>query len=191
MHSILHAFTHFVVWASVTASVFAAAVITLVIEYLAKPGLEARKERILEDRRQQRIVLRSLDRCTFLAGRLIGLAQLKSGEYDYEIMRAQKEDATTMIAEMEGLALNAFGAMKVRAWMDAELGQAIGAVGAFSVGFSVKGRAPKEAWEKFESAIDGLDDFLALFATSRWHLWRRRRLIRKIKSSPMRSSLPD
>jgi hypothetical protein len=185
MHSVLHAFTHSVVWASALASAFVAIVTTLVVEYIAKPGLEARKERILEDRRQQRKVLRNLDRCTFLAGRLIGLAQLKPGEYDQEIMNAQKDEAGKMVAEIEGIAVNTFEVMNVPAWIDDDLRKTIGAVGAFSLGLKVKGHAPKEAWGTFDSATDRLDDFIALFATSKWHALRRRKLIRKIKSSPL------
>lgn len=183
MHSVLHAFTHSVVWASVIASAFVAAVVTMIVEYFAKPGLEARKDRILEDRRRQRNALRNLDRCTFLAGRLIGLAQLKPDEYDEEIMRTQRGQAGKMVAEIEGIAVDAYEVMNVPAWMDDEWRKTLVAVGAFSLGISVKGHAPKDAWEAFDNATDRLDDFIALFATSKWHHWRRRELIRKIKSS--------
>lgn len=168
-------------WASVLASACVAAFITLLIEYLAKPQLEARKERILENRREQRDALKKLDRCTFLAGKLIGLAQLKPGEYDEEIMRAQKEEAGKMVAEIEGLAGDAYEVMNVPAWMDDEWRKTIGAVGAFSLGISIKGKAPMDAWETFDSATDRLDDIIILCATSKWHPWRRRKLVKKIK----------
>lgn len=72
MHSILHAFTHSVVWASVVASAFVALVTTLLIEYLAKPGLEARKDRILEKRRELREGVKDIRVSIHLARRLVG-----------------------------------------------------------------------------------------------------------------------
>lgn len=173
---------HSILWASILASAGVALVTTLLVEYFAKPGLEARKDRILEDKRQQRDALRNLDRCTYLAGRLIGLMRLEADEYDQEIMRAQKAEAGKMAAEIEGLAANAYEVINVPAWMDHELRKTIIKIGAFSIGLKVKGRAPKDVWEEFDSAADRLDDFLALFATSKWHLWRRRKLIKKIES---------
>ena len=45
---------HSVLWASILASAGVALVTTLLVEYLAKPWLEARKDRIVEKNRDQR-----------------------------------------------------------------------------------------------------------------------------------------
>jgi hypothetical protein len=46
---------HSILWASILASAGVALVTTLLVEYLAKPGLEARKDRIIENRREWRV----------------------------------------------------------------------------------------------------------------------------------------
>lgn len=51
---------HSILWASILASAGVAVVTTLAIEYLAKPGLEARKDRILEKRREQRAAINEM-----------------------------------------------------------------------------------------------------------------------------------
>jgi hypothetical protein len=66
---------HTVLWASIFASAGVALVTTLLIEYFAKPGLEARKDRILEDRRDQRNALKDLRLYARLAGEMWGLAR--------------------------------------------------------------------------------------------------------------------
>jgi hypothetical protein len=48
-----------------------AAFITLVIEYFAKPGLEARKDRILSSHRRRREAIDRFDDALFLIGRLL------------------------------------------------------------------------------------------------------------------------
>lgn len=64
---------HSTLWASIFASAVVAVVTTLLVEYLAKPGLEARKERILESKRERRTALKNIDRATYLAGRIIAV----------------------------------------------------------------------------------------------------------------------
>ena len=62
---------HSVLWASILASTRVAAVTTLLVECLAKPWLEARKERILQSDRQRRAALNGFKRAAFLAGTLV------------------------------------------------------------------------------------------------------------------------
>ena len=61
---------HSILWASILASAGVALVTTLLVEYLAKPGLEARKERILEDKRARRVSVKGILRAWFIARRL-------------------------------------------------------------------------------------------------------------------------
>jgi hypothetical protein len=61
---------HSVLWASIFASAGVAVATILLVEYLAKPGLEARKERILERARERRVGLNDIWRCLHSAARL-------------------------------------------------------------------------------------------------------------------------
>lgn len=61
---------HNLIVSNILVSALVAIVTTLVIEYLAKPGLEARKERILEEARGRRLVLSRLRLTAFLFRKL-------------------------------------------------------------------------------------------------------------------------
>jgi hypothetical protein len=62
---------HSILLASILASAGVALVTTLLVEYLAKPWLEARKERILDKSRQRRAALTNFLRTINLANRLL------------------------------------------------------------------------------------------------------------------------
>lgn len=57
---------HSVLWASIFASAGVALVTTLLVEYFAKPGLEARKDRILESSRERRTAIKQIRQVYFL-----------------------------------------------------------------------------------------------------------------------------
>jgi hypothetical protein len=63
-------------WASVAASILVALVTTLLIEYLAKPRLEVRKDRILEADRKRRANLDDLHHCMVAAQEIVSLCDL-------------------------------------------------------------------------------------------------------------------
>src|ERR1035438_6660739 len=62
-----------VLWASILAAAAVSVVTTLLVEYLAKPWLELRKDRILEADQRRREVLRGLRQANFLAFRIFAL----------------------------------------------------------------------------------------------------------------------
>jgi hypothetical protein len=105
---------HSILWASILASAGVAVVTTLLVEYLAKPGLEARKDRILEDRRQKRSALKDIKRCSSLARQLYVWGRARAEGAD-EITVALKEQAQKMAEEIDELAKRAYGPIKVPA----------------------------------------------------------------------------
>lgn len=184
---------HSTLWASIFASAVVAVVTTLLVEYLAKPGLEARKERILESKRERRAALKNIDRATYLAGRLYStyfLGRLESGGYNADLAHVLNEQADKMAAEIEALTSCAYEAMNVPAWMDEEWSKTTAVLIGFPILFR-KSRAqpPADAWEEFDAAADKVDDFATLLVTAKWHLWRRHKLIRKLRSFSPSSSI--
>jgi hypothetical protein len=61
---------HSILWASVGVSAGVAIITTVLIDFLFKPGLEARKDRILEKRRDKRAAMVNLRRATRLVNNL-------------------------------------------------------------------------------------------------------------------------
>jgi hypothetical protein len=172
-------------WPTLLASALVALVVTLLIEYLAKPGLEARKDRIVENSREQRSALKSLDRATNLAGALHSsyfLAKLATITYPPEATKVLAERAHKMAADVEELLSKAFEEIDVPEWMVRDWGTTIAIVTGFPLLFNnTKTDPPEEAWEEFDKAAAHLDDFVALLTTSKWRLWRRHKLTTKIK----------
>jgi hypothetical protein len=182
---------HSVLWASILASAGVALLTTLLVEYLAKPGLEARKERILEGRRQQRSTLKSVQRCAFLAGKVYVLGKMEAGEYKENIASTLSGKAQRIAAEIEGLASSTYEVMNVPTWMDDEWRKSTAIVAGFSIGFSTEGWAPEHVWEEFDNAAGRMDEIATLLTTSNWHLWRKHKLAKIIKSSPLHIATLD
>lgn len=179
---------HSVLWASILASAGVAVVTTLLVEYLAKPGLEARKERILESKREQRAALKSITRCTFLARRVSNLGRAEADRYGRKVVRTLSAKAKAMAAEIEELIVPSTREIfDGPAWMIDEWHNSVIIMEGFSIFFRSIDAPPEGAWEELKSAADRMDDFVTLLTTSNWHLWRRHKLIKKIKSSPMPS----
>ena len=179
---------HSILWASLLASAGVAVVTTLLVEYLAKPSLEARKERILESKREQRAALKSIIRCTFLARRVSVLGRAEGDGYDREVVHVLSTNAKAMAAQIEELATSAYEVFDAPAWMRDEWYKSTVIMMGFSIFFSSIDRPPEDAWKELDSAADRMDDFVTLLTTSNRHLWRKRRLVKKIRSSPFSPS---
>lgn len=177
MHSVLHAFTHSVVWASVLASAFVAAVVTMVVEYFAKPGLEARKDRILDKGRQQRTALNGVRRSTILIHRLQTYRRVPGG------VGLLKDRINRATADLEQYMIAAFETLNVPESISSEWEYTTSAIDAFATVFRTL-PATDNVRLKLDAAFAQLRDFEMLFTTSKWHPRRRRELIRKIRSSP-------
>src|SRR5206468_3947186 len=147
---------------------------TLLVEYLAKPGLEARKDRILEDRRLQRNALRDIRRCTLLASELYVYGRLADAGPDDEINVAIKEKALKTAAELEELVINSFKVIKMPAWMQKECIKVIATIAGFSYTFCAKGSLATATWEQFHRDSARLGYFVTLLTTSNWHPLRKR-----------------
>jgi hypothetical protein len=102
-----------ILWASILASAVVAGFVTVVIEYLAKPRLEARKERILDAYRQKREAIRNLRRA------------VHRGKIMYDISRVEfvddppvQERLKKLGAEIDQLVDAAFGILTVPQFLD-------------------------------------------------------------------------
>jgi hypothetical protein len=175
MHSILHAFTHSVVWASVIASAFVALVVTLVVEYFAKPGLEARKDRILEDRREQRAAIKDMRRACFL---LVRLAYYLAGLMDGT---TSVESFNKAMAEFSECTVRPFEVIRPPEKIEDEWQGTIVVLYRYS-SMEPEAQRPKEITENFPLAFARLNLFHSYFTTAKWHVWRRHKLIKKIKT---------
>lgn len=171
---------HSVLWASILASAGVAIVTTLLVEYLAKPGLEARKERILEDRRQQRTALNNMKQSLYLATRLV---LYEEGVNDGSIPPEQFQKA---VAEFAESAITPYGIIDPPGKVSQEWTDMLFAIHRYAV--TSEGRRTKEVKEKFPLAFVRLEFFYSYFSTAKWHLWRRRKLIKRIKLFPPSSS---
>jgi hypothetical protein len=185
MHSVLHAFTHSVVWASVIASAFVALVTTLLVEYLAKPGLEARKERILEERREQRKVTNGLGQVALLVGRL------SIYHADSELYSSLDEYVNGIAKELREHVILAHKIIDIPEPIKEKWGRTTAELLAFSLALQSGRRATGKQLERLEAACDILDNFIALLRMPRWHIRRTHKLVMKIKSSSLADSTTD
>ena len=180
MHSVLYAFTHSVVWASVIASVFVAAFVTLVIEYLAKPRLEVRKDRILEKSRERRKAMHDFRRALNLTNKLItfrSAAPPMVGLMDEHIKRSTIDVQDHMFA--------AFEFIEVPQSIRRQWEYTVSTIHAVSVvPPAMWSSLPDNIWNEFEDAFERMKDFHQLFKLSKRHRLRKRKLIRKIAASP-------
>jgi hypothetical protein len=180
MHSVLHAFTHSVLWASVIAAAFVAAVITLLIEYFAKPSLEVRKERILDESRRQRDALANFTRAANLANRLVPYKGQPA-----QMVSLMEDHIKRSAIDLQEYMLTAGEFMHVPKSVRREWEYTLSSMNALatvlpgSLQYLVD-----DFWEKFEAAFTQIRLFHKLFKTSRWHPWRRRKLIKEIAASP-------
>lgn len=184
MHSALHAFTHSVVWASVLASAFVAVLTTLLVEYLAKPGLETRKDRILENRRELRTGVRDIRASIHLAGRLQGF--ITKGLEDLIVDTGGEQVSVEYInkikAELSEHVNNAHQVLYPPNSILAEWQKAIIILEALALTFS-KEMLPETMEEYLDQVLEVLELFYDYFGTQRLHLWRRHRLVKTIKET--------
>jgi len=176
-----------VLWTSILASAAVAGFVTLLIEYLAKPRLEARKERILDDMRQVRIATNGLRRAIMLSGRLRAIDQsfANGPNPTDEILYEYRLDYA---AEIEKLLTSAYEQIEAPAqvspqWTDSNV---------FVTGVMATIRSappgPKfqewgkivEVWDEVGLKLSVLESYIDLFSTSRWRVWRRASIMHRI-----------
>lgn len=177
---------HSILWASILASAGVALATTLLVEYLAKPGLEVRKDSILESDRQRRASIKAIKASHFLRFNLReGGVNLEKEGYNYEWAKQRT-------AELEKLLMDLYQTTDIPQSVSRQWSRAVGTVISAAVGFQSPDprRISEEYWDKFNSASRCLDIFAQLLATSKWHPWRRRKLIREINSLYARYNRP-
>ncbi|NJC15630.1 hypothetical protein F4558_005456 [Micromonospora profundi] len=151
-----------------------AAFTTLLIEYLAKPWLEVRKERILDRDRRRRGALHGMNQALFLAGRLVALREAQ----DNEVLR---ERAVNMAAEIEPLVMTAVHELEVPARLEEEWTDSTSAM--VSSIIILKREPPaEEVWQRFDIASEIAGCFADLLGTPRRRWRKRRKLVKEIRS---------
>jgi hypothetical protein len=162
-----------VIWASVLASAGVAAVVTLAIEWAAKPGLEARKERILERSRERRAALRALRRTAHLIGRV---HQIGSGGID----PVYGDRMTRLAAEAEQLVTDANERIDVSAVLRYEWTRTLGAIYGVLMWIQSDTPATPKLWRMLDENAKRLELYLDLLGCPRWRWKRRRDLVRQL-----------
>lgn len=167
----MHA-TSQVLWASILASAAVAVVTTLVIEYLAKPWLEVRKDRILERSQQRRKALRDFRRVTLIVLQLVELhghstSQILldrgvkyAAEAEELLMDVEEPDIPSQLQTDWDNAITA--ALTFLYWMQKEL-------------------PPERRWDDFTQIVYKLIAYNQLFKAPRWRWLKKRKLIRQIQ----------
>jgi len=167
---------HSVLWYSIVASALVAVITTLLVEYLAKPGLEARRERIVEEKRGRRNAMRGILQALSLLERLQnhkeGTPRSVSRDYLVAITGKFTERIET-----------ASDALKIPESLDGEWARIAAAIETFE--FAVQaGQPPAEAWKMLKSVTHELELFYHYLRVSRWRCLYRRRVLRELISYP-------
>jgi len=168
----MHSASQSVFWPSILASALVASVVTLLIEYVAKPRLEARKARILDADQRKREAIYGLRRAVELVSRLGSFTGAK--ELDEP---ATQERMKKWAGEVEQLVETAYLTIEAPkslrgSWMY---------LNGYVTGFMAHMQSEKldlSTWKGLSSTFNDLSFFLSLFTTSRWH-WRQRRTLVK------------
>lgn len=177
---------HSILWASILASAGVALVTTLLIEYLAKPGLESRKERILEVRRELRTGVKNIRTSIFLAQRLQGFITkgLEDLIADTGGEQVSVEYVNKIKAELSEHVASAYQVLYPPKAIVAEWERAIIVTEALALTFSRT--IPSDTMEEYlDPVLERLELFYDYFGTQRLHLWRRHRLVKMIKETTL------
>jgi hypothetical protein len=162
---------HSILWVSILASAGVAVVTTLLVEYLAKPWLEARKDRILEKKREMRDAIKGILQVHNLLGRLL----VDKKHIDYELPEEYLRKVTDQHPEkVDGV----LGVLDLPLSIGRQWDRAAATIHEFEFQAQV-GEVPD--WDELESASNVLFAFYFYFDEARWHLLKRRRLINLIK----------
>lgn len=171
---------HSISWLTLLASAGVALVVTLLVEYLAKPWLEARKDRILDNNRGKRKAIKGVARSAYLAGRLVPYKN------DPNVASKLADDMDAITKDLRECVILAYEVIDVPESVEQQWIEAVTAINIFALA-SHTGQPTERVWERFFAAAQRLEDLGALLRTSKWHYRRRRRLVLKIKSSSMPS----
>jgi hypothetical protein len=141
---------HSVLWASILASAGVAVVTTLLIEYLAKPWLEARKERILDKGRQRRSAFNNFRRAVNLANRL----RVYKGRPS-QFVSLMDEQIKRSATGLQEYTLSAFEFVDVPKSVSREWEYTLSSMNAYGTVFSAGSQyLTDDIWEQWEAALN-------------------------------------
>jgi hypothetical protein len=163
---------HSILWTSILASAGVALVTTLLVEYLAKPWLEVRKDRILENSRARRKAIDGLGQSYALMFRLVASTDKAAPIID---------PADQMAKDLINHVVFADTTIRAPRSIGLDWHETVFTLRAFAYAF-YDGRPTAEILERFQTVSRRLKCFQELFKMSRWHLWRRYRLMGEIRS---------
>jgi hypothetical protein len=167
---------HSILWVSVGVSAGVAIITTVLVDFLFKPGLEARKERILEKSRDKRKAIKGI----WQAWGLLGQLQLHKKHAPYEIPKEYLRTVTEQFSEKVDAV---FDVLNIPESIGGQWDRAAAIIQTFAFEVQV-GEIPEEEWQELESATEVLYDFYHYFKARRWRLLYRRMIIKDIKSYP-------
>ncbi len=178
MHNASHAVTGSnILWTSILVSAAVAAFATLIIEYPAKPQLEVRKERILERSRRKRAALNGLRRADYRIRQFLGLRDQQS----IGVVRDRTiQIASAVVQSIEDIQEE----IVAPGSLNGDWTNTTAAITSFLIKIQISVPA-RYIWDELDTAGDHFGHYADLFSTSHRHWWRRRRLVRKIKSSAL------
>jgi hypothetical protein len=177
---------HSISWPTLLASALVAILTTLAVEYFAKPGLEARKDRIVEKGQEKRNAIKQIIRLYHLLTDLrisYGKSEVFRGRPEWDdVMRERVRKMSIEIGELEG---SLFQTIRMPSQVHDEWIHTTAIIYGFSRLFLVIQDLPENRWQEIEAATESLANYGDLLTTSKWDVWRRRKLIEQIKSSPL------
>jgi len=167
---------HSILWLSVGVSAGVAIITTVLIDFLFKPGLEARKERILEKKRDKRKAIKGFSQLHSLSEQLLLHKQQVPDKIPEEYLRKVTEQFDEKLDAVNDV-------LKIPDSVGRQWDKASGTITTFALVARI-GETTEEAWEQFEYASDVMHSLYRYFKTPRWRLLRRRMIIKDIKSYP-------
>ncbi|GAA2096545.1 hypothetical protein GCM10009841_08210 [Microlunatus panaciterrae] len=161
---------------------------TLVVEYAAKPHLEARKERILTEHRERRTLSRSIGELAFCCGRISAFfdesipkpKNATESELAEKHIRRLSEEAVRLIDEIRPLIRTA------DSQTDDLLHDTLPVIGAFAEGLPPAiqrigiDQVLTNPWELFDDAGSSLDQLAELVELPRWRFRQRAQIVSSV-----------
>ena len=156
--------------------------VTLAVEWAAKPRLGARKERILAEHREDRLLVRRIDDLQYVAGRILAHREAPA-EFE-ERLSSLVEEGLQRVTEF-GQSRAAVNMMRDDA-VDYLIGTAGSGADAALVMLSHRYYDDGKAFELLDESTDLLDLLLQYLRLPGWRIGTRRRLLQRIQAENAR-----
>lgn len=161
-----------VFWLSIIGSALVAAVVTLLLEYFAKPALEVRKDRVLHQARAKRETIAAMRRATFAIGRIL--------TYRHEEPDAWNDHIVNLAKSAEEIVIDSVPKLDVDDTLDDWWYKVTPVTCGFLI--LVQHEWPSEdAWDDIDRASDQLEAILDAAELPRYRVLKRRRLLENLE----------